>query len=64
MTDETIQVTINQSHWIAASASYEGISVNKLITERQHFLTTQIKAGMKISQNSTWGIYTLPSILD
>ena len=52
MTDETIQVTINQSHWIVVSANYEGISVNELISERQHFLTTQIQAGMKISQNS------------
>ena len=55
MTDETIQVTINQSHWIAASANYERLSVNELITERQHFLTTQHQAGAKSSQNSRGG---------
>ena len=49
--------TIKQSHWIVASATYEGISVNELITERQRFLTTQIQTGigMKISQNSREG---------
>ena len=29
MTDDTIQVTIDQPHWIMASANYEGISVNE-----------------------------------
>ena len=66
MTDVTIQVTINQSHWIVASANHEGISVNELIIERQLFLTTQIQAGMKVSQNSRgWGRFKwcqLPSI--
>ena len=55
MTDETILVTINQSHWIVSSVNYEGLSVNELITERQHFLTTQHQTGMKISRNSMGG---------